>query len=312
MYQEITLQLVTNCNLDCIYCFAPKHDKNEITLANFEKFFDFCKENKPDCIHITGGEPTLHPFFCEIVNHLSEIATLVIYSNLTVKGCIEGLKLKNADNIVFLANLNERKSYNIVKWDIFEDNVDQILRNGFRIAIGHTFFRESFGEEFDEIIEYLLKHKIDHFRISQALISYSNKIGLGREQINNLYTYVADSIDKWREWGIKAYFDCPVPPCYMKQNVFEKLRQHDAVGIMCMPKAFVMWDLEVTHCYSTIGKGEKKYLWEFETINEIKENSKKLLRIMRRDREKEFCKKCVYEDYFCGCPNYEITGKAGK
>lgn len=308
MYQEITLQLVTNCNLKCTYCFAPKSN-NEITSNNFEKFLCFCRKNKPDCIHITGGEPTLHTSFGEIINELSNIAALVIYSNLTVADSIKRIKAKNPNNIVFLANLNERKSYSEKQWGNFEDNVKYIQSNGMRLAIGHTFYKEPFAEEFNEVIDYILKYKIDHFRISQALESYLGGGGLKREQINHLYSYVADSIERWREQGIKAYFDCPVPPCYMEQEVFQKLSQYGAIGTRCLPKAFVMWNLEVTHCYSTIGIGEKRNLFEFQNINQIKDYSKKLLKIKWNTREKEFCRNCMYGEILCGCPDYNIVGK---
>lgn len=82
MLSEITLQLNTQCNLNCEYCFANK-DFNVLSDNNFELFFDFCKQAAIDNIHITGGEPTLHPRFSYIIEKLSEITDLVVYSNLT-------------------------------------------------------------------------------------------------------------------------------------------------------------------------------------------------------------------------------------
>lgn len=304
MYQEITIQLTTHCTLQCPYCFAPKDEIHYISEENFKIFEEFCRKSRPDCIHITGGEPTIHPFFAEMVSRLSHQSALVIYSNLTVPDSLKKIHTENPEEIVFLANLNERNQYSSSQWNTFEQNIKKIKEKGMRLAIGHTFYKEPFEEMIDYVVSYILKNQADHFRISQAMKSRLEFPGLDRQQISKLYHIVASHINEWEHLGIKTYFDCPVPPCYIEKDTLTQLRNKEAVGITCLAKAFVMWDLSVTHCYSTIGFGKKRYLQEFQTIQEIKTFSGKLLENSKQHFKEEKCMGCAFGGQICGCPDY--------
>lgn len=93
MLKEITIQLTDRCNLSCPYCFAPKNFRKDLSKNNLDQFISFCLKDLPECIHITGGEPSLHDNFVDILALLSEIAPLVVYSNLVKK--IHFFQLKN-------------------------------------------------------------------------------------------------------------------------------------------------------------------------------------------------------------------------
>lgn len=59
------------CNLTCPVCFAESSVKREThrSLAEIEKMFDIlvASEGEPDLVQISGGEPTMHPQFFEIL-----------------------------------------------------------------------------------------------------------------------------------------------------------------------------------------------------------------------------------------------------
>jgi len=59
------------CNLSCPVCFADSSVKREghRSLAEIERMFDIlvASEGEPDLVQISGGEPTLHPHFFEIL-----------------------------------------------------------------------------------------------------------------------------------------------------------------------------------------------------------------------------------------------------
>lgn len=305
MYQEITLQLATHCTLHCPYCFADTNEKKIISEADFEYFENFCKRNQPDCIHITGGEPTVHPNFADIVNRLSNIAPLVIYSNLTVQNSLDEINAMNPKDIVFLGNFNKRNFYTQSQWETFEKNIAIIKRKKMRLAIGHTFFQEPFLSDLEKVIFFIRENGLDHFRMSQAMAGSDGSLGLEKKQIRKLYSIVADRIEKWKEWGIKAYFDCPVPACYIEKQTFDKLRAFNAISIRCIPKAFVLWDLSVTHCYTMINPEKKLYLHDFHTIQDVVSNSELLLRTTHEKKDRRKCMNCVNSStYICGCPNY--------
>lgn len=69
----VTLIEITDlCNLSCPVCYAqsgPSHGRHK-SLAEIEKMLDIivANEGEPDVVQISGGEPTLHPQFFEILD----------------------------------------------------------------------------------------------------------------------------------------------------------------------------------------------------------------------------------------------------
>ncbi|WP_139488548.1 radical SAM protein [Brevibacillus dissolubilis] len=69
----LTLVEVTDkCNLQCPICYAESSPKKETfrTLEQIEAMFDAIVKNEkePDIVQISGGEPTIHPQFFEILD----------------------------------------------------------------------------------------------------------------------------------------------------------------------------------------------------------------------------------------------------
>jgi len=66
------IEVTDRCNLTCPTCYAessPTHGRHR-TLAEIEAMLDLvvANEGEPDVIQISGGEPTLHPQFWEILD----------------------------------------------------------------------------------------------------------------------------------------------------------------------------------------------------------------------------------------------------
>jgi len=307
LLKEITIQLTEHCNLRCPYCFAPKNGSNEISDNDFERFKRFCLENKVDCIHITGGEPALHSKFSKIVNELSFISTLVIYSNLTLPNCIDDIR-ENSD-IFFLVNLNDKDFYSSQQWEVLNSNIVKIKQKSLRVGVGHTFFKMPIIQDFNYCIDFILSNAISHFRMSQAVMCQDTGVGLNKKEIEELYDYVAENIVAWEKKGIKAYFDCPIPPCFINLKVFDFLRKHRAVSIVCSPKVFVTWDYKLTHCYSTMGLFMPPFE-KFKNINDASNYVKNIIAGISVNRDISLCNECKYEGIgLCGCPFYSISNK---
>ena len=66
------IEITDRCNLTCPTCYAMSspHYGRHRTVAEVERMFDIMVENEgePDVIQISGGEPTLHPDFFEIMD----------------------------------------------------------------------------------------------------------------------------------------------------------------------------------------------------------------------------------------------------
>jgi len=66
------VEVTDRCNLACPTCYASSAPNygNHRTLEEIEKMFDVivANEGEPDVVQISGGEPTVHPQFFEILD----------------------------------------------------------------------------------------------------------------------------------------------------------------------------------------------------------------------------------------------------
>ncbi len=70
---NLLIELTNRCNLTCRHCFDQRHGgQNEIPLSVVEKTIWFAGEHGFDTISFTGGEPTLHSQFQQIVRRVYE------------------------------------------------------------------------------------------------------------------------------------------------------------------------------------------------------------------------------------------------
>lgn len=66
------LEITDQCNLECPICYAESSPKRQTwrSLEQIEKMLDaiIANEGEPDIVQISGGEPTTHPHFFEILD----------------------------------------------------------------------------------------------------------------------------------------------------------------------------------------------------------------------------------------------------
>ena len=309
MLKEVTIQLTGECNRSCPYCLAPKDNAVYISDTDIETFNRFCKRENIDIIHVTGGEPSLHPQFEKIIHTLSSVSSLVIYSNLCKKEFV-GPAFQHEKSIDVLANINNRDSYTDTEWVTINDNIQRLKNLGIRITFSHTFVSETaIAEEFDRIFQLMREKEVNRLRISQALAKDDGNSGMTRQGIRCLYEYVSENIASWAQCGYRVYFDCPVPVCYLPRPVFEHLYALGVIGTRCLGKLFVLPDLKVTHCYRTMDCKDGPVLTESSTYDVLMAWSRAVLEVKYSLRNTSACSHCriiAPDSAPCGCPGYQI------
>lgn len=71
---HLHLTITNSCNLNCLHCFADcKYLNKYISLNNIKKILLNLKKNNVLFVDLSGGEPTTHPDFIEIINYLDYI-----------------------------------------------------------------------------------------------------------------------------------------------------------------------------------------------------------------------------------------------
>ena len=71
----LELDINDNCNFCCSYCrnnaiFSKQNSVNNITTNQIIKLISECKQHNIFKLIISGGEPTIHPDFLTIINHI--------------------------------------------------------------------------------------------------------------------------------------------------------------------------------------------------------------------------------------------------
>ncbi len=307
MFQEITIQFTEECNVSCPYCFAPLKSANYLSKVNFSAFMNFCKHETIDVFHVTGGEPTLNPNFAEYISELAKYGSIVVYTNFLTPNAVDGIVTNDSTDIVFLVNTTSSRFCLGEQKNIQKINIENALDRGFRIALSYTFYDPSIQikDDIELLMRKMRKYRLRNLRLSQALSFDDDKSFYQKDDIKRLYHYIADNISEWSNEGLSVYFDCPVPPCYIAPSDFKKLREHKAISIKCIPKVFVMWNLDVTHCYSTMDD-EKRSLVSFSSLADARDFSEKLLKIRQSESNRNGCYNCTHgnDGIPCGCPSY--------
>ena len=80
--------MITNrCYMDCPHCMQDaKADGKLMNEDVFDQVLKFCQEAQPMVVSVSGGEPTEHPYWAEMVNQLLKIKSIRILNILT-NGC---------------------------------------------------------------------------------------------------------------------------------------------------------------------------------------------------------------------------------
>ena len=70
---RIVIELTNRCNLRCQHCFAERHAATgDLPLAIIEKVLREGRDCGIDHLAFTGGEPTIHRQFAEIIRRVCE------------------------------------------------------------------------------------------------------------------------------------------------------------------------------------------------------------------------------------------------
>lgn len=80
---RLYLEICSACNLKCKYCFEKEYEAQFIDSESLFKFVDNIEPLISDIV-ITGGEPTLHADFFDIIEYFSKYTNVVVTTNGTL------------------------------------------------------------------------------------------------------------------------------------------------------------------------------------------------------------------------------------
>lgn len=163
------IEITDRCNLTCPTCYAMSspHYGRHRTVAEVERMFDIIVENEgePDVIQISGGEPTLHPNFFEIL----DLAKTKPFKHIMLN--TNGIRI--AKDKAFAARLaTYMPDFEIyLQFDSFKPEVLEVLR----------------GKDLTDIRQKAIEH-LNELNLSTTLVVTLQK-GLNDGEIGSIIDY---------------------------------------------------------------------------------------------------------------------------
>ena len=119
------IEITNHCNLECPICIVQNKNNYNMSLAEFTQTIEGLieKEGTLEAINLSGGEPTLHPDFMqmlEIATARKEISRVSISTN----------GLRNASDLDFCKALADRGAYVSLQLDALSNPALRVLRGG--------------------------------------------------------------------------------------------------------------------------------------------------------------------------------------
>lgn len=181
----VTFCITSRCQYDCSYCYRKKGNK-ELGICKLRKIFALFEKKGVKAVVLTGGEPTLHNDFKEILEEIKKRNMKVF---LDTHGAFFFKYREHIDKYVDILGLpidsaTADKSYRS------RENFDTIIRileyykdkeKRPELRIGTVITRENINE-LEGIAELLKKYKIDSWKIYQFVPRGTNAT-INREKL---------------------------------------------------------------------------------------------------------------------------------
>lgn len=214
------LIITDRCNRHCSYCFNA-HSGADLTPKKLYDLLPLLNSFKREKIHILGGEPSLNPYFLDIVDILlAEGYKIRIFTNGNLStDQIQALVLRQSVAITLDVN---RSNPELVK-----DIKNLYRRLGHCIQSGVTVYHT--GQDFTHLFAEINRYHLEPlYRIGIAMPIWPHRANTSLYPTH--YTQAAQQIFRQIQQGlllgITPEFDCGFPDCFFTVAQKNFFRQH--------------------------------------------------------------------------------------
>jgi len=187
---QIYVLLTGKCNLNCKMCIRGNAKFHNMPFSGFLQILqdEYIRNSN---VVITGGEPTLHPQFCDIVNLCCERSESVcVATNGTLDYYIENVR--GIENLSFQVSLDgDKETHNTIRRNDCFDKIIATLENYEKHSIAYSIASTIGKENKDKI--FSLIPIINKRKVLYWLVSY--EMPFGKSNKNNLL-----QVEEWNEF----------------------------------------------------------------------------------------------------------------
>ena len=253
------LSTTSLCNRTCAYCFTGAAFKNQppasthMPLTTFGQALDFLDRSHMDEVRLLGGEPTLHPEFCQLVDQAMEREfRLLVFSNgLMPERAFLRVEEVSADRLSVLINVTDLMTSTS---EANERQITVFRRLGARVILGFNIYKPVLELDFmlDLIDEFGLSRTI-RLGLAHPCVSEKNEF-LHAQYYAKAGQSVAAFAKRANGVGVALDFDCGFVPCMFSDDSMEALGGSAAeIGVRCNPILDILPNGRVVSCYPLAG-----------------------------------------------------------
>lgn len=161
------IELTAKCNERCIHCYIPHEEKNtEIEPALMYDVLRQCKEMGVLSVIFSGGEPMLHPNFCQFLRFAKDLDfNVVVLSNLAMlnEEIVAALKYRHASCVnVSLYSMDPTVHDGITtiagSWEKTKNNILYLIEHNVPVQINCPIMKQN-KDSFYDVIRWGQGHK---------------------------------------------------------------------------------------------------------------------------------------------------------
>jgi hypothetical protein len=280
---------------------------------------DFFETSGEMHMSLLGGEPTLHPDFCDFVVYLLErgFHLTVFTSGIMSPAKLEGLgKITEnvpVERLSFLCNMNEPSVTPAAEW---KRQMEFLSRFGKFTSLGFNVWREEFDMGF--LLELIEEHQLArHIRIGLAHpIPGEANLYVHAENLKptiDRFVSFAPLFDKHK---VSPGVDCGLPLCLFDDAQLGQLFKvaKGQVKFNCGPAIDIGTDMSVWACFP-LANVNKRSIYDFNSVKEIADfyfQQQTDTRAQGKAGIFNECRACIHrENGLCsgGCLAHLIEGK---
>jgi len=296
--------LTEKCVRACPYCFAKEYLKeskeNMLSWEDLIYIADLFEASNEKHLSLLGGEPTLHPDFVDFVMYLIQRDFSV---NIFTNGILSNEKLETAkayllkipvEKLSFVCNYNHPNTSTANE----TKQINKFFKTFSKyISLSFNLYQKDFDFTFlvDAINKYGLKKHI-RLGLAQPIPGQKNEC-LTLNEIRGIAEHLRKQLELLEHHRISIGFDCGMPLCIFSNEDIGRLFKLNKgkVAFSCGPAIDIGPDMQVWACFP-LSNYEKKSLYDFDHVNEIKKYFSNQNHDLRKDKKGIFeeCATCVY------------------
>lgn len=306
------------CNRNCFYCSAKglrELTPGEMKPEQFKKIINWLEKQGIKFAGISGGEPTIHSKFNELVkialkkNFSFEIAT----NNLFNKNNRRALASSVFKSI--LVHFDKPGFYSTKQLNLFHENLGFLSEKPSRLKLVHNFFSEKTPHQhiFEACEKYNIK-KTSMAIITPGILKQNPFVKIG--EMDKLFPRIVSFIEQAESRGIEYELNNVLPKCAFSEKHREYLEEKKLFKSKCLthskkfnPIIKINPDLSANACPRTNFK--RKDILKYKNLRELKESMEPEFEELKAKPLFEKCLECKHWPKECqgGCLIYKIIGE---